>query len=761
MPIDIQTLPANSINTKWKDPYASASLNRRPVGITPAGIYRGLIISEDPSLGDRTVLLVADPDKGDHVAVFETEDGFSINYRDGSSGDIVLSLTSYLAVDVLVCLVIEYQIGSATTGKFRTYTQAEFNGLSVSFKDTLVVMGTVTVPGTTSTPIPGSSINLNGRTLASSNIQKGLVQSAPITRNPSFEIGEVGTTDRWSSNYWEKSSSGGTGSWNTSSVKAQAGTKSIQLSISSGPFTGVIEQQCGIETVFGGLFPCEIAIWQEKTVSSGLITFFVRWFDSTGAFLSESTQSLDGGVDAGWRVINPIFSAPSGAVVVGSFGVRATALSPSTTGVFAYIDTINVFMEPPDPQLPYAFDQRFRHRINASSIELMDKDSDFSDKTASISYDPALPAGEGTLSVDPTNASDLPPALNLPGRMIELGSQLLATGVNALKARISADPAASGVSIYTLMWESKISGLKGSRRYVKWDGTLVNTGNARWDGASWNKDVGGDEASRTDLGTDGLSRILVQEAGTDVWGDGAWTTTNLLIAGNGDITAAGDITATGDIGGANLDVTGGNIDTATLAATGLITTATLTSTGLITAATLTSTGLITANAGLTAAANQDITISGTGEYKHGNMQMPIPPSSLVSLWSEVSNEQTTVGGVPNVRGNAAVTALARYGHVPVPLPVGSHVRQVLAYFDRGGTSGYLAMLVGTKTISSDANSLTQYNTASGTGSATASTGTIDIAITSTVALYVRIHFGFAGNVADAEFRGLLVTYDHP
>jgi hypothetical protein len=542
MPIDIQTLPAASINTKWKEPYASASLNRRPVGITPYGIYRGLVLSEDPATGDRTVVVVADPTNTDHVAVIETEDGFSINYRDGGSGDIVLSLTSYLGVDVKVCLAITYQIGASTTGSFRTYTQAEFDSLTISFKNTLIVLGTVTVPGTTSTPIPGSSISLTGRTLASSNIQKGTVQNAPLGRNPSFEIGEVGATDQHSSNYWDKSSSAGTGVWNTSTVRALVGTKSIQLSVSSGPFTGILEQRCGIETVAGELFACEIAIWQEKTISSGTFTFFVKWTDSTGAaIVDESQQDLDGGVDSGWRSINPIFAAPAGAVAIRSFGIRALFLDPSVTGIFAYLDTINVFVEPSNPQLPYAFDQRYNHRLNASSIELVHEDSDFSDKTASISYDPALPTGEGAVSIDPSNSSDLPPALNVPGRMIDLGSQLLATGANALKARVSAEQATSGVSTYTLMWETFKSGIAGSRTYVKHDGTLVNTGNARWDGANWQKDVGGVEASMTDFGPDGAMSIFVQEPGTNTWADGAWTDTTFSVASNGNARLPGGL----------------------------------------------------------------------------------------------------------------------------------------------------------------------------------------------------------------------------
>lgn len=521
MPLDIQPLPAVSINTKWKEPYASSSLNRRPVGITPPGIYRGLVLGTDPLEGDRTVSIITDPDKGDHVAVFENEDGFSVNYRDGSSGDITVSLNAYVSTDVVVCLFVNYAVGVTTEGFFRTYTQGEFNGLTASFKATLVVLGTVSVPA--SGPIVADDIALSGRTLASSNLQRGTVQNPPLARNQSFEIGETGQTVRLSSRFWEKNTTGGSGAWNTSTDRSNKGTKSIQVTVSSGPFTGEIVQQAGIETTPGEIFPCSVFVWQDKTISSGDFEFFMEFSDSNGDLLSTSTQDLDGGsVDGDWREVNPIIAAPLGASALRAFGVRCVAMDPSSTGSFGYIDSVGVFVEPLDAKLPYAFDQRFRQRLSASALLLMDEDGGFDDPSADITYDQSSPAGEGSLVLESEVSTDKPPAMSIPGRLFELGERLLASGTDARKPRVFAKQADGAESLYTLMWESKRGATQATRFYVKDDGSMNLVVNAIWDGANWNKDDGAGGAVRMVLNGDSAV-VDSTDSGTGTWGDGAWT----------------------------------------------------------------------------------------------------------------------------------------------------------------------------------------------------------------------------------------------
>lgn len=497
MPTDILALPPSSLNTKWKEPYASASLNQRFVGITAPGIYRGLRLEPDPALGDRTIQVAEDPDKLDHVAVYENALGFSVTYRDSTSGNITLSLAAYVSVDVVICIFVDYQTGTTTTGAFRVFTVAEFNGLPAATKNALVILGTVTVP--VSGVIPAGNISLLRRTLASSNLSRGAIPNAPLVRNPGFEVGETNATYAKSSLFWDKSMTVGTGTWKTSTAQVATGMKSIELNVTSGPVTGEISQQVGVEAVEGALFPVSVTLKQLKTISSGSLVFFMEWSDVNDALLTTTTLSLDGGgIDSSFRTIDTIISAPAGAASLRSVGVRVTALSPSTTGIFGYIDNIDVFIEPIDTRYPYSFDQAFRRGITSRSILIDDPTGNFAAMGSHLRFDASTPSGEGSLIVERKDqvAASQQPGLSLGGRITSLGSSLIDSEANALKARVSAPASVFGGVDYTLMWESVPSGQPGRRLYVSATGQLHETINAVWGGTTWSKDVNGVGASR-------------------------------------------------------------------------------------------------------------------------------------------------------------------------------------------------------------------------------------------------------------------------
>lgn len=564
MPTDILALPPSSLNTKWKEPYASASLNQRFVGITAPGIYRGLRLEPDPALGDRTIQVQADPDKADHVAVYENALGFSVTYRDSTSGDITLSLAGYASVDVVVCIFVDYQTGVSTTGAFRVFTVAEFNALPASTRNALVILGTITVPA--SGVIPSTNISLLRRTLASSNLSRGAIPSAPLIRNPGFESGETNATYAKSSLFWDKSMTVGTGTWKTSTAQVATGMKSIEVNVTAGPVTGEISQQVGVETAEGELFIVAVTLKQLKTISSGSFVFFMEWSDVNDAILSTTTLSLDGGIDAVFRTEEIIFAAPAGVSSLRSVGIRATALSPSTTGVFAYVDNVDVFVEPRDPRYPYAFDQAFRRDGIFPAVALADKSGNFASKIAQLRFDQATPTNEGRVYLERRDqdysGGKLPPALALLGRFAELGSKLLGTEADALKARVTADTSVAGGVDFTLMWESARAGeTTGTytqpvvRIYASVDGQWCFTSNAIWGGATWTKDVAGQNASKYSMAKDGL-RIQTRVSDT-AWSDSAWASTFRL---TNPLESAADartsrVTMTGFDGAATTDFT--------------------------------------------------------------------------------------------------------------------------------------------------------------------------------------------------------------
>lgn len=536
MPVDILALPSSSMNTKWKEPYASASLNQKLVGIVAPGIYRGLVLLPDPSIGDRTVLVKADPVKLDHVAVYENAGGYSVTYRDTASGDITLSLTAYTSTTVVICVFIDYQSGIATTGSFRVYTLTEFNALTNSVRNALVILGTVVVPA--SGAIVSNSISLLRRTLAATSFQEGMVSASPLVRNPGFELGEINASYLKSSTFWDKTVTAGTALWKTSTAIVASGMKSIELSVSAGAMTGDLSQQVGIETAEGEQFFASVVIKQLKTISSGTIQFFIEWSDVNDVLLTTTTQSLDGGgVDGSFRTVSVGVAAPAGATSLRTIGIRATALSPLSFGVFAYIDDVGVSVVPRNAQYPYPLDQAFRRTVTGTDLVLADKASGFSSSVSSMRFDPATPSGEGRVLIEPGDVSDLPPTLALLGRLYKIGSGLLGSQANALKPRITWD---NGQAVtYTLLWESAgdTGGIAAIRQYVDATGRGSMTANALFDGTNWVKDVNGQEAWKLSISESGTVHSK-QIAGTNTWIDSAWV--NLLnLATGGIIDASG------------------------------------------------------------------------------------------------------------------------------------------------------------------------------------------------------------------------------
>jgi hypothetical protein len=176
--------------------------------------------------------------------------------------------------------------------------------------------------------------------------------------------------------------------------------------------------------------------------------------------------------------------------------------------------------------------------------------------------------------------------------------------------------------------------------------------------------------------------------------------------------------------------------------------------------TITSAGLITALAGLTAGVNQDITLSGTGEIKHGAKDVPVLASEFNSFYDTTANEPGVINFANGQGFNSATTSGSQESRASVKLPVGAVVTRVQLYWDRGGTTGTGNSVVGLGDITDGSTSGSFNNTASGTGPATADTGVIALAITTTEALLIRAIFSSLG-AADGRLKGALVTYTMP
>lgn len=138
------------------------------------------------------------------------------------------------------------------------------------------------------------------------------------------------------------------------------------------------------------------------------------------------------------------------------------------------------------------------------------------------------------------------------------------------------------------------------------------------------------------------------------------------------LSVAGALTQTG--GGATvlsgtLGVTGATTLSSSLSVAGVLTQTGGGATAL--SGTLGVTGLITANAGVTAGANQHVTVSGTGQYKHAGQILSFTGVSFVAGAGTVG--YTTDGGISST---SACVLLAS-----IPLKVGDRITSITVTFD--------------------------------------------------------------------------------
>ncbi len=104
------------------------------------------------------------------------------------------------------------------------------------------------------------------------------------------------------------------------------------------------------------------------------------------------------------------------------------------------------------------------------------------------------------------------------------------------------------------------------------------------------------------------------------------------------------------------------------------------------------TGLITAGAGVTAAANQHFTVSGTGDYKHGDRVLLIDGSSALAInnfsqtvWNTAEWEPDSVAAF-RTKTTSAFSAI----RVPIPLNVGDRIKQAIVRFSSTNASATIS-----------------------------------------------------------------------
>jgi hypothetical protein len=163
------------------------------------------------------------------------------------------------------------------------------------------------------------------------------------------------------------------------------------------------------------------------------------------------------------------------------------------------------------------------------------------------------------------------------------------------------------------------------------------------------------------------------------------------------------------------------------------------------------TGLVTASAGVTAAADQHVTVSGTGEFKHGDRIMNITVQSGFGNLAGITNPAGTTYAVSGAAGSDWFMSL--------PLTVGDRVKSITWHYRRGAGTHTFQFRATTLSTGADADIGTPPTDAAGTTYTSITQSSINKTLVSTEAYYLR--WNFSATSATNLLHAVLVTYDRP
>jgi hypothetical protein len=175
-------------------------------------------------------------------------------------------------------------------------------------------------------------------------------------------------------------------------------------------------------------------------------------------------------------------------------------------------------------------------------------------------------------------------------------------------------------------------------------------------------------------------------------------------------------------------------------------------------------GLITAQAGVTAAANQHVTVSGTGAFKHGDRTLILPAGAGLAAGDAAATSRWAFshsnGGAASCWTGAG-TGTDNIMTFAIPLCVGDRIKEVRAFVQDTAGSNTVSMQVrkSSNTNTSTQLGTTQTSAGGGTNQTLAVTG-----LTETLASTEYVHVNIAHDTAtDTTNRvyGVEVVYDHP
>jgi hypothetical protein len=545
----LQTIATSSIDVQFKEQYASSALNKKFAVINPPGAYRGYALTTSASA--LSVDVAEDSVHGDHLAVYQTSDGFSLTIRDAASGTITLDISSFATQTVIIAISADYTVGTPTSGELRGFELSEYDALSTAERDELVVLGTVTVPG--GGVIPAANITSDRRDFPWESRAAGSVPWNPALRNSGFEMGDPsGGTYKFAQPYWEVDSSTRMEAKRTD-VESNSGVSSLEFATTSATSSQVLTlvQRVGVPVAAGKLIKVQLAkkvlVAAAVSNSAAIGVFF---FTKAGVVSGGSpTLSFDiTAVDAQFELLEAILEVPADAVYLSSVILTVDGDWAAPASVVRF-DDVQVWIEG-DAKEWLTADSPYGREVGTSAIMLAGPgltgpDAGFAGSPAKLTYDgvnvviekrdqsgggPGLVAeggvtggGVGAFSAISCTSLTATGIISTTDRVV-VGSALGGSLSDAELARVSAAVSVFAGVEYTLVWESIPSSEKGYRKYISPTGDIVETINAAWDNTTnlWTKDVGADAAMKytRSLAASTVNRRLA--TGLNTWLDTAW-----------------------------------------------------------------------------------------------------------------------------------------------------------------------------------------------------------------------------------------------
>jgi len=280
-------LPAASIKSRWLEPYVSAAVNQKSIGLQPHGVFTGFIVA--PGVAALSLSIQVDPTlliSGANVLVTAAQvtpltpvAQYCITLLHTSDIPVDLSPVPLSSV-VYVVLDAQYAVTVTSAAQVRVVTAAE---LADPPNRDFVLLAKVTLPGAAIPLVPGD-INMGYRLTAGDSITSESRPTINLLPNGSFER-DVATfaPTGWTSVF-------GTSTISVSGTVSRSGSKSLKIDAIAGPLIDTVRTQPMV--VFPGV-KYRVGAWIRSTAPNPIVGngvwIQVEWYNPSGTLTATTT----------------------------------------------------------------------------------------------------------------------------------------------------------------------------------------------------------------------------------------------------------------------------------------------------------------------------------------------------------------------------------------------------------------------------------------------------------------------------------------